>query len=73
MCICDNWHVLYILVDCWWAWMEWNAFLRHATHTNCHIYTLLSPDDGLLASPKDVATDKAEPNSQFRRKYILRT
>jgi hypothetical protein len=28
--------------------------LRRTTRTNSHIYTLLSPDDGLLASPKDV-------------------
>jgi hypothetical protein len=29
-----------------------NSQLKHTTHTNCHIYTLLPPDDGLLASPK---------------------
>jgi hypothetical protein len=30
--------------------------LRRTTRTNCHIpvYTLLPPDDGLLASPKHV-------------------
>jgi hypothetical protein len=28
--------------------------LRHTTRTNCHIYMLLSPDEGLLASPKHV-------------------
>jgi hypothetical protein len=26
--------------------------LRRTTRTNCHIYTLLPPDDGQLASPK---------------------
>jgi hypothetical protein len=26
--------------------------LRRTTRTNCHICTLLPPDDGLLASPK---------------------
>jgi hypothetical protein len=37
--------MLYILIDC-----------RRVctTCTNCHIYTLLAPDDGLLASPKHV-------------------
>jgi hypothetical protein len=28
--------------------------IRRTTRTNCHIYTLLPPDDGLLASPKHV-------------------
>jgi hypothetical protein len=28
--------------------------LKHAACTICHIYTLLPPDDGLLASPKHV-------------------
>jgi hypothetical protein len=28
--------------------------LRHVTHTSCYIYTLLPPDDGLLASLKHV-------------------
>jgi hypothetical protein len=28
--------------------------LKRTTHTNCNIYTLLPPDDGLLASPKHV-------------------
>jgi hypothetical protein len=28
--------------------------LRRTTRTNCHIYTLLPPDDGLLASRKHV-------------------
>jgi hypothetical protein len=39
MYVCDNWYVLYVLVVCRWAWMEWN-------------YTLLPPDDGLIASLK---------------------
>jgi hypothetical protein len=38
MCICDNRYVLYFLVDCWWAWMEYNV----------------PPDDVLLAIPKHV-------------------
>jgi hypothetical protein len=25
MYICDNWYVLYVLVDCRQAWMEWNS------------------------------------------------
>jgi hypothetical protein len=28
--------------------------LKPTTHTNCHRYTLLPPDDGLLASLKHV-------------------
>jgi hypothetical protein len=28
--------------------------LRRTTRTNCHIYTLLPPDDGLLANPKHI-------------------
>jgi hypothetical protein len=43
MYICDSWYVLYVLVNYW-----------RVTHTNCHIYTLLPPDDGQLASPKHV-------------------
>jgi hypothetical protein len=27
MYICDNWYVLYVLVDCWQVWMEWNSRL----------------------------------------------
>jgi hypothetical protein len=27
---------------------------KTTTRTNCHIYTLLPPDDGILASPKHV-------------------
>jgi hypothetical protein len=23
--IYDSWYVLYVLVDCWQAWMEWNS------------------------------------------------
>jgi hypothetical protein len=42
MYICDNLYALYVLVDC------------STTLTNCHIYTLLPPDDGLLASSKHV-------------------
>jgi hypothetical protein len=28
--------------------------LRHTARTGCYVYTLLSPDDGLLARPKHV-------------------
>jgi hypothetical protein len=28
--------------------------LKRTTRTNCHIYALLRPDDGLLATPKHV-------------------
>jgi hypothetical protein len=31
--------------------MEWN---QPTTHTNCHVYLLLPPDDGLLTRPKHV-------------------
>jgi hypothetical protein len=41
--ICDNWYVLYVLVDC-----------RRTARTNCHIYTLLPPVDQLLARLKHV-------------------
>jgi hypothetical protein len=54
MYICDNWYVLYVLVDSWRAWMAADSRLRRTTRNNCHIYTLLSPDDGLLASPKHI-------------------
>jgi hypothetical protein len=44
------------------AWLEWNSIpirsadirLRSTTHTSHPTYTLLYPDDGLLASPKHV-------------------
>jgi hypothetical protein len=42
MYICDNWS------------RPADSRLRRTTRTNCHIYTLLPPDDGLLASPKHV-------------------
>jgi hypothetical protein len=38
--ICDNWYVLYFLVDC--PSRPANSRLRHITHTKCHTYTLLS-------------------------------
>jgi hypothetical protein len=25
MYLCDSWYTLYVLVDCWLAWMEWNS------------------------------------------------
>jgi hypothetical protein len=31
-----------------------NSRLRRTTRINCHIYTWLPPDDGLLESPKHV-------------------
>jgi hypothetical protein len=43
--ICDDWYVLYVLVG---------SRLRRTARTNWHIYTLLPPDEGLLASPKHV-------------------
>jgi hypothetical protein len=60
MYICDSWCVLYVIVDCQLAWLEGNSItpadsqLKRTTRTNCCIYTLLPPDDGLLASPKHV-------------------
>jgi hypothetical protein len=45
MSICDNCYMLYILV---------NSLLRRTTRTNCHLYVLLPPHDGLLASLKHV-------------------
>jgi hypothetical protein len=64
MHICDNWYVLYVLVDCRRA--DFSG-LRRTTHTNCHIYTLLPPDDGLLTSPKHVEVKgKAIPLQAWR-------
>jgi hypothetical protein len=40
---------MYVLVDCR---QSADSRLRGTTRTNCHIYTLLPPDDGLLSSPK---------------------
>jgi hypothetical protein len=51
MYICDNWFMLYDLIDCW---RTADSRLRRTTHTNGRIYTLLPPDDGLLASLKHV-------------------
>jgi hypothetical protein len=51
--VCDNWYMLYTLVGCQRAWPA-DSQLIHTTHTSCHIYTLLLPDDGLLASPKHI-------------------
>jgi hypothetical protein len=31
-----------------------DSLLKRTTRTNCRIYTLLPPDDGLLANPKHV-------------------
>jgi hypothetical protein len=44
MYICDSWYVLYLLAD---------QDVR-TTHISCHMYTLLPPDDVLLASPNNV-------------------
>jgi hypothetical protein len=61
MYICDNWYVLYVLVDCQVVWLRSHSLtrstvsqLRRTTRTNRCIYTLLRPDDGQLASPKHV-------------------
>jgi hypothetical protein len=35
MYVCNNWYVLYVLVDCRPA----DGQLNRITHTNCHIYT----------------------------------
>jgi hypothetical protein len=45
MYICDNW---YVLVNCQRA----DSRLRRTPLTNYLIYTLLPPDDGLLAKPE---------------------
>jgi hypothetical protein len=47
MYVCDNWYVLYVLVD--FGRPDWNG-----TRTDCRIYTMLPPDDGLISSPKHV-------------------
>jgi hypothetical protein len=60
MYICNNWYVLYVLVDCQLAWLK--SHLNQAnqqpskitTRNNCCIYTLLLPDDGQQANPKHV-------------------
>jgi hypothetical protein len=58
MYICDSWYVLYVLVDCQLAiptsTKPADSQLKRTTRTNSHIYTLLPPDDGLLARPKHV-------------------
>jgi hypothetical protein len=51
MYICDNWYVLYVFVN---FGRPADSRLRRATRTNCHMYTLLPPDEGLLASPEHV-------------------
>jgi hypothetical protein len=61
----DSWYVLYVLVQCRRAWLEWTADnqLKRTKPTNCHthththiyIYTLLPPDHGQIASSKYVA------------------
>jgi hypothetical protein len=53
MYISNNGYVFYVLVDCRWAWTP-DSELKLTTRANCHTYTLLPPDDGLLASPKHV-------------------
>jgi hypothetical protein len=50
MYICDNWYVLYVLVDCQPA----DSQLKCTTCTKCQIYPWLPADDGLLASLKHV-------------------
>jgi hypothetical protein len=51
--ICDNWCVLFVLVDCQrFGTRLADSQLKRTTHTKCFIYILLTPDDGQLASPK---------------------
>jgi hypothetical protein len=66
MYVCNKWYVLYVLVDCQWAWpVEHNitssiqarsadSQLKHKTLTICCIYTLLPLDDGQITSLKHV-------------------
>jgi hypothetical protein len=51
MYIFDNWYVFRSKST---VGGPTDSRLRRTTCTNCHIYTLLPPDDGLLASPKHV-------------------
>jgi hypothetical protein len=47
--ICNSWYVLYVLVGCRRAWLEWNfadSRLKRTTGTNCCMCTLLPPDNG---------------------------
>jgi hypothetical protein len=59
MYVCDNWYVLYVLVDCQLAiHARWPADSHlKRTPTICCIYTLLPRDDEQLASPKHVETE----------------
>jgi hypothetical protein len=61
MYIRENWYVLFVLVDFRRGWLEWtikarpaDSRLKRTTRTSFCVYTLLPPDDGLLASPKHV-------------------
>jgi hypothetical protein len=49
MYICENWYVFYVLFDNWRARIQ---STKTTTRTIFHIYTLLPPDVGPLASPK---------------------
>jgi hypothetical protein len=65
MYICNNWYVLYVLVDCRRTWLpssiptrpannQLKRTIRTNVRTYTYIYILLPPDDGQLASPKHV-------------------
>jgi hypothetical protein len=46
MYICNSWYVLYVLVDCHGAWLEWNWFshsnqTRRQSTKTCNTYQLL--------------------------------
>jgi hypothetical protein len=34
MYVCDSWYVLYGLVECWRAWLEWNSDISRCTANN---------------------------------------
>jgi hypothetical protein len=54
--ICDSWYVLYVLVDT--STRPADSQLKRTICTIRCIYTLLTPDDGLLASPKHVEVQR---------------
>jgi hypothetical protein len=54
MCICDNWYVLYVLVDCQLARPIASQLKVQQVPFVAYIYILLPPDDGQVAIPKRV-------------------
>jgi hypothetical protein len=56
MYTCDNWYLLYVLVELRLS-RPADSRLKSTAHASCHIYTLLASDDGLLASPKQKYSD----------------